>query len=118
VEGVGDKEHFCFDLAVAALDGQPPRGCRVTQQLAVNRDLVMRHDRRNFRHVEVLFTFLARVRLILWLGLRGGRLLLGRLGGGTGRRWRRFWLLLLAATRRLGGLGTLGFLGKNGGGQG
>ena len=41
VERVGDVEHFRFDLAVAALDGQASGGGCVLQQFAVDGDLVM-----------------------------------------------------------------------------
>ena len=64
VERVGHEKHFGFDLPVAALDGKPPRSSGVLQRFAIDRDLVMGHDRRHFRHVVVLFLVL----LGSWLG--------------------------------------------------
>ena len=58
IERVSDEKHFGFDLAVATLDRKPSGRRRVLQQLSVDGDLVMRHHRRHFGHVEVLFLVL------------------------------------------------------------
>ena len=55
VQRVGHEKHFRFNLAVGALDGKPSRGRGVLERLAADRDLMMRHYRRDFGHVEVLF---------------------------------------------------------------
>ena len=53
VERVGDEKHLGFDLAVAAFDGEPARGGGVLQRLAIQGNLMMRDDGRDFRHVVV-----------------------------------------------------------------
>ena len=106
IQRISDKKHFSFDFAVAALDRQPARGRRVFQQLAVNRDLVVRHHGGDFGHVVALFLvllFVARAfsrPLFLRCGCLGrtcgGRssLILGRLGCSLCR-----WLLRVGLRR-------------------
>ena len=55
VERVGNEKHFGFRLAIVALQRKPARCRRVIQRLAVQRDLMMRDYRRDFRHVVMFF---------------------------------------------------------------
>ena len=77
IECVGHEKHLGFDLAVAALEREPARGGGVLQHFAVERNLVMGHDRRNFGDVKLFFVL---------VGARFGsrRLLLFRPGLASG----------------------------------
>src|SRR6185437_6187735 len=74
IQRVCDEEHFRFDLAVASLNGKASGGCGVLERVAVDRNLVMSHNRRDFGHIEALF-------LLIIAGLR------------LGWRWRRLGFL-------------------------
>src|SRR6266403_359909 len=94
IERVGDEKHFGVYFAVATLDGKPPGRRLVTESLVVQRDLVMRDDGGNFRHVVMFFLVLIFIGGFAGLGF-------GRLRGlaafrGLVRRYgaRRRWLLL------------------------
>jgi len=105
VQRIGNEKHLGFDLAVTAFDGEAASSRRVAEQLAVDRDLMMRDHRRHLGHVEMLFLvarrFLAGLRL--GFGGSGGRLLCFRLG----RRWRDRWfrLFLFAGSGCFGSFG-------------
>ena len=100
VERVGDKEHFSFNLAVAALDGEASGGRGVLQGLAVHSDLVVGRDGSDLGHVKALF-FLFFIFVVAGLLVRLWRGGFGRLGRG---------LLGLFLFGLLGGLLGLFFL--------
>ena len=70
VKRVGDEKHFGFGLAVAALEGKPAGRRRVAERLAVQRDLVMRDNGRNF--ADIVMFFLVGGFVCVGLGRLGG----------------------------------------------